>query len=62
MVYKAPDLGYHTTLLTIPTVTKKKRIIFKKKKQKNNWTKTYTCTIPLYEKVYMINKTPDGIS
>ena len=34
MVYKAPDLGYHTTLLTIPTVTKKKEIIFKKKKNK----------------------------
>ena len=34
MVYKAPDLGYHTTLLTIPTVTKKKRIIFKKKNKK----------------------------
>lgn len=34
MVYKAPDLGYHTTLLTIPTVTKKKEIIFHKKNKK----------------------------
>ena len=53
MVYKAPDLGYHTILLTIPTVTKKKEIIFKKKKQKNNWTKTYTCTIAsIWESLY----------
>ena len=47
MVYKAPDLGYHTTLLTIPTVTKKKEIIFKKK------NKTYTCTIAsIWESLY----------
>ena len=52
MVYKAPDLGYHTTLLTIPTVTKKKEL-FSKKKQKNNWTKTYTCTIAsIWESLY----------
>ena len=35
MVYKAPDLGYHTTLLTIPhSYKKKKEIIFKKKNKK----------------------------
>ena len=34
MVYKAPDLGYHTTLLTIPTVTKKKKNYFQKKNKK----------------------------
>ena len=33
MVYKAPDLGYHTTLLTIPTVTKKKNYFQKKNKK-----------------------------
>lgn len=35
MVYKVPDLGYHTTLLTIPTVTKKKKNYnFQKKNKK----------------------------
>ena len=54
MVYKAPDLGYHATLLTIPHSYKKK----KKKKistttKKNNWTKTYTCTIAsIWESLY----------
>ena len=36
MVYKAPDLGYHTTLLTIPHSYKKK------KKKKNSTTKKKT--------------------
>ena len=36
MVYKAPDLGYHTTLLTIPHSYKKK----KKKKFQQQQKKT----------------------
>ena len=36
MVYKAPDLGYHTTLLTIPHSYKKK----KKKKISTTTKKT----------------------
>ena len=52
MVYKAPDLGYHTTLLTIPHSYKKKKKLFSKTK-KNNWTKTYTCTIAsIWESLY----------
>ena len=50
MVYKAPELGYHTTLLTIPHSYKKKK---KKNATKNNWTKTYTCTIAsIWESLY----------
>ena len=37
MVYKAPDLGYHATLLTIPHSYKKKK---KKKNFNNNKKKT----------------------
>ena len=54
MVYKAPDLGYHTTFKYLPyPQLQKKKELFSKKKQKNNWTKTYTCTIAsIWESLY----------
>ena len=50
MVYKAPDLGYHTTLLTIPHSYKKKK---KKKKFQQQQKKQLNQNIYMYNSLYM---------
>ena len=49
MVYKAPELGYHTTLLTIPHSYKKK----KKKKFQQQQKKQLNQNIYMYNSLYM---------